>query len=785
MGLKNKKRQMKNGGTTSTTSTLSTVKPKMLLSSVELEKRPIVNKIETLEEFAAQFEIISQEYELAQEKLAKTKNADGNLYSRCFARLSHCIEYLNKLSNLQYKTYSEQIKNAYFIAGDILIRTVPLNIHNPITQEQLGVLSAGIGHLRKCINIDPYHKGAIGIFKVVMMFLTIHSSNYKENLNLLKQVEAVEPHDYQLQYNLGFTYHRNNQLDESVMHYKLAIGIIDLLLVNNPKDVNLNQFKIKCLNGIGNVYFSVQNRQLALYFFELAEKVDPNDPDVLNQIGVIYTELRIPDKATSYYERGIKNYEKAHISMDKTLLIASMYMNMGLAKCYECDFTGAIDAYNQALKYKPNLSLAYQNKLLDVNYISHLIEDPMYIAKLHKNLNKIYPKVVTDYKTSCPGYTVNDIVLKSTSVQDLVKSGKRLVIGFVSGDYVCHPVSYFISGILKNLNYSAFEVHCYSVKLVQLENVYPNCKWHHVKDLSDTGLYDLIRSHKVDILFDLSAQTGDNRLNTFVLKPAPIQITYCGYPNSSGILSMDYRLTDKNCDGEESEKYYVEKLVYLKDVFLCYTSTSDVNNLPLTTPPCTKNNWITFGCFNRYNKINDMVVGVWEKLLKRIPNARFVIKTKEFGTKKVLDKFINCFKDKSVLERVQILDYADMYDEHLLDYNKMDIALDTFPYSGTTTSCEALLMGVPILTLYDNVRHYHSQNVTTSFMRNCGMEHFVAYSQEEYIEKAVEFSKNLNALSNIKQDVRHRFLTSPMSKHKEFAQNFEKTLLDIYKNHAW
>jgi predicted O-linked N-acetylglucosamine transferase (SPINDLY family) len=315
--------------------------------------------------------------------------------------------------------------------------------------------------------------------------------------------------------------------------------------------------------------------------------------------------------------------------------------------------------------------------------------------------------------------------------------------------------------------------------------VYPNCKWHHVKDLSDTGLYDLIRSHKVDILFDLSAQTGDNRLNTFVLKPAPIQITYCGYPNSSGILSMDYRLTDKNCDGEESEKYYVEKLVYLKDVFLCYTSTSDVNNLPLTTPPCTKNNWITFGCFNRYNKINDMVVGVWEKLLKRIPNARFVIKTKEFGTKKVLDKFINCFKDKSVLERVQILDYADMYDEHLLDYNKMDIALDTFPYSGTTTSCEALLMGVPILTLYDNVRHYHSQNVTTSFMRNCGMEHFVAYSQEEYIEKAVEFSKNLNALSNIKQDVRHRFLTSPMSKHKEFAQNFEKTLLDIYKNHAW
>ena len=201
--------------------------------------------------------------------------------------------------------------------------------------------------------------------------------------------------------------------------------------------------------------------------------------------------------------------------------------------------------------------------------------------------------------------------------------------------------------------------------------------------------------------------------------------------------------------------------------------------------PCTENGYVTFGCFNRYNKINSMVIGVWEKILQQAPTARFVIKTKEFLTPKLKQQFFDTFKDKSVLDRVVILPYSDTYQEHLLDYNKMDISLDTFPYSGTTTSCESLMMGVPILTLFDNIRHYHSQNVTTSLMKNSNLPEFVAYSQDEYISKAVQYANNALSLTNLKSKVRSSFVNGAVCDYTGFVDELEDKLISIYQNHKW
>ena len=454
---------------------------------------------------------------------------------------------------------------------------------------------------------------------------------------------------------------------------------------------------------------------------------------------------------------------------------------MGLAKCYECDFVGAIDGYNRALKYKPRLSLAYQNKLLDSNYISHLIEDPMYIPRLHKAINKIYPVVVDDYRISCPDYKVKQDIMKSVSKDELVKTGTKINIGFMSGDFICHPVSYFLHSILRHLNYDLFNVTCYSVKVVKLEDMFPKCNWVVVKNMSNEDLKKKIQKDNIDILFDMSAHTGDNRLDTFVLKPAPIQISYCGYPNSSGIRSMDYRITDKFCDSKASQKYYQEKFIFMDKCFLAYTPSIGINNLPeLTEEPSIKNGWVTFGTFNRYNKINSMVVGVWEKILQRAPTARLAIKTKEFLTPKIKQQFLDTFKDKSVLDRVIIMPYSDTYTEHLPDYNKLDVAIDTFPYSGTTTSCESLMMGVPVLTLFDNIRHYHSQNVTTSLMRNCGLDEYVTKSQEEYIERAVYLANHPEELVGLKRKVRDAFVNGPICDYAGFTDEFENKLIIFY-----
>ena len=750
----------------------------------------MTSTIKDIDSFLAEHKLLEKTYSRAQEKLLIEKVTDNELYLECLKYTNNIIKYLDELNPFVMNRHKDEIKRTYYISAELLVRTVGLNMSRQnFNDQERNTLYMAIAHVRKVLSIEPFHSGGMELFKMVFLYLTIFNPNVQENIVFLNQILVVDPCDYQLHYNFGFMYQRVNKLESSIYHYKLSLGIINLL-IRCTKDegalTGLQQFKVKCLNGLGSIYFTIQDRDTALYYFNLAYDIEPLDPDVNNQIGVVYTELRITDKAIEHYMRGIENYKRAHISVDKDMLIASMYMNMGLAKCYECDFVGAIDGYNKALKYKPRLSLAYQNKLLDSNYISHLIEDPMYIPRLHKSINKIYPVVIDDYRISCPDYKVKKDILKFSSKDELMKTGTKINIGFVSGDFICHPVSYFIHSILNYLNYDLFNVTCYSVKVVKLEGMFPKCQWVVVKNMSNEDFKNRIQQDKIDILFDLSAHTGDNRLDTFVLKPAPIQISYCGYPNSSGIRSMDYRITDKFCDSKASQKYYQEKFIFMDRCFLSYTPSIGIDNLPeLTEEPSIKNGWVTFGTFNRYNKINSMVVGVWEKILQRAPTARLAIKTKEFSSPKIKQQFLDIFKDKSTLDRVIIMPYSDTYTEHLPDYNKLDVAIDTFPYSGTTTSCESLMMGVPVLTLFDNIRHYHSQNVTTSLMRNCGLDEYVTESQEEYIERAVWMANHPEELVGLKRKVRDAFVNGPICDYAGFTDEFENKLINTYKAHKW
>jgi protein O-GlcNAc transferase len=728
-------------------------------------------------------------YNLAQKKFIETKEVDNEKYVECIKLSNELIKYFEKMHLFQVNRNKEDIKTTYYINAELLVRTVGLgNIKPHLTDAQKNTLITAVNHVRKVLSIEPLHKMAMELYKMVMIYLTLHSGDSEENVKILSQVLMVDPCDYQLHYNLGFVYHRINNLEKSLEHYKLSLGLIDLMIPNlqESQKKSLLEFKVKVLNGLGTIYFSIQDREIAQYFYKMALDIMPDDPDLNNQMGVVNTELRFTDKAIMYYKRGIENFEKAHISVDKQMLIASMYMNMGLAYCYECNFEEAINSYNQALKFKPKLSLAYQNKLLDLNYISHLIDDPMYISKLHKNINKIYDNVISDYKISCPEYKVKKEIVMAKSRKQLKKTGTKIRVGFVSGDFICHPVSYFLNSILTTFDEDIFEVYLYSVKVIKLENVYSKCKCRVVKNMSAHSFKNMIQGDKIDMLFDMSGHTGDNRLDTFVLKPAPIQISYCGYPNSSGIRSIDYRLTDNYCDSDKTQKYFQEKLVFLPNCFLSYTPSVGLDKMPeLSEQPATKNNYITFGSFNRFNKINQNVIKAWERILKEVPNAHFVIKTKEFLTEKIKQQFLDSFEDKSVLSRIKIIEYSDTYTEHLPDYNEMDISLDTFPYSGTTTSCESLAMGVPVLTLFDNVRYYHSQNVTSSLMKNSGLDEYVTYSVDEYIEKAKYFANNLEKLKDLKQIVRKKFYEGHVCNYSEFVDNFEETLFQLYKKHKW
>jgi predicted O-linked N-acetylglucosamine transferase (SPINDLY family) len=712
-------------------------------------------------------------YNIIQEKFSKGQ-VDSVGYQKSIDDSAKIIEFLDTLDQLTMLNYKDIIKNVYYIRAELLVRTIGISTSKgSLTDHEKNIYNTSIILLRKSLYIEPFYQEAMELYKICFIYLTIYTSNVDDILVYLQQVCYVFPFDYQLQYNIGFAYQRKNDLDKAIEHYKIANGIIDMQMkyTTGEQLLVLTQFKLRCLNGLGGVYYSVQDRHLAKYYFSQGLKVLPNDPDLNNQIAVVYTELRDTDLAIEHYKRGIEHYTEAYISSDSDTMLASMYMNMGLALCYECRYMEAIECYNKSLKYKPDLSLAYQNKLLDLNYISHLIEDPMYIANMHKNINKIYPKVITDYKESLPDYKIK-------------KEGDVLNIGFVSGDYICHPVSYFISSVLKYLSTTKFKITCFSTKIAPINNVYPNCTCVLIKNMDSNTLRNTIKEANIDILFDLSGHTGDNRLDTFVLKPAPIQISYIGYPGSSGINSIDYRFTDKYCDNVHSEKYYSEKLVYLDNCFLNYTPSIPVKDLVPLISPCKSS--IVFGSFNRYNKINGDVISVWKSILQKIPQATFLIKTKEFNTPKLKKQFLDSFKDKSITDRITVLPYSETYLTHLPDYNKIDISLDTFPYAGTTTSCETLLMGVPVITLFDNVKHYHSQNVTSSILINSDLAEYVTHSKDEYIQKAVELSLLIKPgfdRNSFKKQTQDKFVNGKVFQKKPFIDSFENTLKTVYHNH--
>lgn len=753
----------------------------------------------TLDNITDNVKLVETIYNNAQTILNTESRIDNEAYNSCLEYSNKIITMLDTLNPFQVNRIKFEIKTIYYISAEILARTVGLHTNRQsFTEHENGILLTSIAHLQKVLSVEPFHSSAKELYKIVFIYLTIFNSDAKENIQLLKNVLMIAPCDYQVQYNLAFMYQRANELDNALQHFKLAVGIIDLeMKANGDNQESLKQFKVKCLNGLGGIYFAIQDRELANYYFFQALEILPNDPDISNQIGVVYTELRFTDLAIKHYKHGIENFKNAHISTDLDMLLASMYMNMGLAYCYEINYPEAISCYNKALKYKPRLSLAYQNKLLDLNYISHLIEDPMYIAKLHKNINKIYPLVIDDYKVSLPTYKPKSFLIEWDG-KDKKKLNGTINIGFITGDAICHPVSYFLSSILKFIDYNIFNVHLYSLKVVSLEDVYPKCKNKIVKGTSPEELKQIIISDNIDILFDLSSQTGDNRLDTFVLKPAPIQISYIGYPNTSGLSNMDYHIVDRYCDSDgispgpgrivrpSTQKYYTEKLLFMDKCFLNYTPSIGIDNLPdLDEQPLVKNQYLTIGTFNRYNKINDRVVEMWERILTLCPTVRLVIKTKEFLTATLKQQFINTWKNKETFSRVTILDYSDTYTEHLKDYNKMDIALDTYPYSGTTTSCESLMMGVPVLTLFDSDRILHCQNVSSSLMINSDLPEYVCLSEDEYLKKVQYYSTHLDELQDLKTVVRNKFVNGPICNYTEFVDNFENLLLHTYKNHKW
>lgn len=591
-------------------------------------------------------------------------------------------------------------------------------------------------------------------------------NDIKISIKLLNEalVYLQPKNSYLIHYNLGFLYSKLNLYQESLIHYKKSIYITTTIF-NQDKDKTLiNNILVNSINNIACLYRSLKCWNEAVYYICLGLEYVNDDPDLLNNLGTIFTEMRRTDLSKQCFEKAYKMFENSIISNDKKKLKSEILLNLGHMYSYNGENLKAIEIYNESLE-NYNLIYSFQNKLMNLNYLYYDLNNPLdYIYKQHLLTNSFYKNTLN--------YSIN----KSKQLN------KTLNIGFVSGDFVEHPVSYFISNLITLLNKTNYNVFCYSQTLIDtVKYTLPNLKF--IFNNSTIEACNLIIKDNIDILIDLSGHTANNRLDIFYAKPAPIQISYCGYANTTGLKTIDYRITDKYCDNELSEYFHSEKLLFIDNCFLNYTPTPyehfDLNKLEkLHKQPFLQNkNFITIGCFNRLNKISDKYIDLCNLILENCP-VKFIFKTKALLNENIKQSFLKKFIKS---ENITILDCDFSHNAHLLQYNNLDLSLDTFPYCGTTTTCESLLMGVPVITLKDsNEIPLHSHNVSTSILFNSNLKEYVFTDIQEipdFINSLFD-SKDFD-WTHLKNKTRNTFLNGKVCDSDLFVKNFTNVIQDL------
>lgn len=349
-----------------------------------------------------------------------------------------------------------------------------------------------------------------------------------------------------------------------------------------------------------------------------------------------------------------------------------------------------------------------------------------------------------------------------------------LRIGYVSPDFREHSVARFLAPLLRAHDRSRVVVYSYA-DIAQADGVTERLKglsdhWREIRGWSDEELARRIDEDAIDILIDLAGHTAGSRLRAFSLRPAPIQGTYLGYPNTTGLAEIDFRLTDAWADPPGmTESFYTEELERLPGGFLCFEPPESAP--PVRPRPSRREGEVVFGSFNNPAKLGPPVLRTWGRILRELPGARLVLKSRGFGDAATRKRFLARFEAAGIApRRLELIEHTATVQEHLGLYNVVDIALDPFPYHGTTTTCEALWMGVPVVSLAGRV---HAARVGVSLLSRVGLDELVATDEDEYVGLALALAAAPERLRALHRTLRERTAGSPLCDHGAVAREVE------------
>ena len=416
-----------------------------------------------------------------------------------------------------------------------------------------------------------------------------------------------------------------------------------------------------------------------------------------------------------------------------------------------------------------------------IKYLEKIIQldpDPDAMASYNYFNNYLYDWSQSDFLDNAKKLNGKLSLYNSDELINLkTKKDNKINLGFVSSDIRSkHSVTYFLRSVMSNYNNNSFKIFLYHNHNVEDDTTkeFENyaSKTQRISKLKDQEVINMVRKDGIDIIIDLNGFSSNHRLALFKNRLAPIQILWCGYTNTLGLKEMDYLIVDKNLIKPTEENLYNEKVIYLPSIWNCHSGYK--HDRKENDTPLKKNQFITFGSFNNFKKINDEVIEVWSQILKKVKNSRLMLKTSVATSQELYEEK---FKKLGVLSSITFLKYNKNFDDHLNEYKKIDIALDTFPYNGVTTSFEAIWMGVPVITMrgYNlNSRCGESININAQFAA------LIAQDKEDYIKKAVSLARDEKDLTKIRKNIYENALKTPLFDKKKFSDEFFSNLEKIY-----
>ena len=419
-------------------------------------------------------------------------------------------------------------------------------------------------------------------------------------------------------------------------------------------------------------------------------------------------------------------------------------------------------AYRQAIALRPEDADAHSNLLLALNYsAAHSAEE---LFEAHRRFGQ---KIVLAAAPPVPDRT----------------PGRRLRVGYLSPDLYAHVVACFFLPIVARHDRARFEVYCYYTR--DLNDAVTDGlrglsdRWADCAGRSDAEIADRIRADNVDILVDLAGHTAHQRLGVLALRPAPLQVTYLGYPNTTGLAAVDWRITDATADPPgDSDRLNVERLVRLPRSFLCYRPGPETD--PVPPLPAARTGRVTFGCFNNLQKLSDPFLALAARTLDAVPGARLVLKAKplqfESARAQLTERFRRAGGDPA---RLELRAWAPSVREHIASYGGIDVALDSYPYNGTTTTCEALWMGAPVVTLAGD---RHASRVGASLLHSMGLDALVARDADQFVRIAAGLAADLGELARMRAGLRDRLKRSPLMDEVGFVRELEQAYGKIWQD---